>query len=514
MPRYAAIDIGSNSVRMEAAETVPGRSATILASGREVTRLGVSVFRTGRISQEAMELVCGVLKRMSQTYQKLDVAGVRAVATSAVRDASNQSEFIARASEAIGEPVEIISGPEEARLIHLGVQSRWQHPNKRIMIVDVGGGSGEIILGENGEMREGISRPLGAVRLTEVFLKSDPPAEAELRRLDKFIEEKIENALNRIGLTPFDRVISTSATAAAVVCAVNRIPRSKRESADRLKATTRQVRLFYKDISERNLNSRRKIPGIGPRRAEIIVGGTAVFLRIMEAFRLHAMYYSVAGVRDGIIADLAARGVGRDLSRLTREQLQVVEGMCRKYAAPIRHARKVALFSNILFDCLQPLHRLPRDSGRLLHAAAYLRDTGHFISDTGHHKHSAYLVSNSDMPGFTDQERLLIGLLCRYHRKSLPAPRHEPFQSLAPELKRAVLMLTPLLRIADGLDSSQEQKVERMECSLRSGSVVLALQGSGDIDLEMWAAERAADTFRQIYNYPITLSRRRGQTAS
>ncbi|MGH9630869.1 MAG: Ppx/GppA phosphatase family protein [Bryobacteraceae bacterium] len=513
MPRYAAIDIGSNSVRMEVAEAIPGRPAAILASDREVTRLGASVFRTGRISEEAMGFVCGVLKRMSQAYQRLDMAGVRAVATSAVRDASNQAEFIARASEALGTPVEIISGPEEARLIHLGVQSRWPHPKKRIMIVDVGGGSAEIILGENGEMREGISRPLGAVRLTEVFLKSDPPGEAELRRLNKFIDEKIESALNRIGLAPFDRVIATSATAAAVVSAANRIPRAKRETADRLKATTRQVRLFYNDIIERNVNSRKKIPGIGPRRAEIIVGGAAVFLRILEAFRLHAMYYSVAGVRDGIIADLTARGVRRELSRLTREQLQVVEAMCRKYSVQVRHARKVAQFSNILFESLEPLHRLPRDFGRLLHAAAYLRDTGHFISDTGHHKHSAYLVSNSDMPGFTDQERAVIGLLCRYHRKSLPAARHEPYQSLPAELKRAVLMLTPLLRMADGLDSSQEQKVERIECSLRNGSVVLAVEGSGDTDLEMWAAERAADTFRQIYNYPMALTKRRRQSA-
>src|SRR5918999_5360269 len=141
-----------------------------------------------------MTFVCQVLRRMAAAYSELDVMGVRAVATSAVRDASNQAEFIERASAALGAPVEIISGPEEARLIHLGVQARWPHPNETILVIDVGGGSAEFIVGEKGDLKEGVSRPLGAVRLKEVFLKSDPPAEIELHRLDKFIDEKFEPA--------------------------------------------------------------------------------------------------------------------------------------------------------------------------------------------------------------------------------------------------------------------------------------------------------------------------------
>src|SRR4051812_19173904 len=207
MPRYAAIDIGSNSVRMQAAEVIPGSPTRELASDREVTRLGESVFRQGRISDEAISFVCQVLKRMVDTYSKLEVIGVRAVATSAVRDASNQAQFITRASEVLGTPVEIISGAEEARLIHLGVQARWPHPKETILIIDVGGGSAEFIVGENGEMKEGVSRPLGAVRLNEVFLKSDPPTKVELTRLAKFINDKFEPARQRIAGFKFDRVI-------------------------------------------------------------------------------------------------------------------------------------------------------------------------------------------------------------------------------------------------------------------------------------------------------------------
>src|ERR1019366_7789888 len=191
MPRYASIDIGSNSVRMEAAEVSAGQTSRILASERQVTRLGASVFRTGRISQEAMDMICGVLGGMAQQYKRLDVKAVRAVATAAVRDAGNQHEFIARASAALGTDVEIISGQEEARLIHLGVKSRWPHPKELFLIVDIGGGSAEIILRENERIGQAFSKPLGALRLQELFLKSDPPRPTELHRLGGYIAGRI-----------------------------------------------------------------------------------------------------------------------------------------------------------------------------------------------------------------------------------------------------------------------------------------------------------------------------------
>ncbi|HUS05587.1 MAG TPA: Ppx/GppA phosphatase family protein [Bryobacteraceae bacterium] len=506
MPRYGAIDIGSNSLRMQVAEVLPGSAPTILTADREVTRIGEGVFRAGVIPEKTIDFVCSVLTRMAATYQKLEIVAIRAVATSAVRDASNQSEFVERASEAAGTPVEIISGPEEARLIHLGVQSRWPQPKQRVLIVDVGGGSAEIISAEHGVMVEGVSRPLGAVRLTEVFLKTDPPTSKDIHRLEQFIDEKMEPALKRMGGQHVDRAIATSATAAAIVCAVNRIPRPRREEADRLRATLTQVKGFYRELCHKDLNARRKIAGVGPRRAEIITAGTAVFLRVLERFRLASLYYSAAGVRDGIIADLASRGLG-EVSRLNRGQLRVVEAMSRKYGVQVKHGRKVAAIGHTLFENLHPVHKLAPDSGRLLEAAAYLHDTGHFVSDTGHHKHSSYLVLNSDMPGFTDLERRLVGLLCRYHRKSMPSPRHEQFQSLSADDKRTLQMLAPLLRIADGLDSGREQKVEEVECQLNNGAVSLVVRGEGDLDLETWAAERAGDVFRQVYNLPLTLVR-------
>jgi len=509
MPRYAAIDIGSNSIRMEAAEVTPGQPARILASDREVTRLGESVFRTGAVSEDAMKTACTVLARMAALYRKLDVIGVRAVATSAIRDTRNQREFLARASAAAGAAVEIISGREEARLIYLGIESTWPQKGKRTLVIDIGGGSAEIVGAEDGRLREAYSKPLGAVRLHEIFLKDDPPSERQLHQMHEYIQAKLDRPVERLGRTGWDRAIATSATAAAVASAVARLPRSKRDNVDRLRLPTPQVRRLYRKLAGLNLAERRKITGVGPRRAEIIVPGVAVLLRFLEDFRIRAVYYSRAGVRDGIIADLAARNVGAELARLSRDQRREVEELGRRYGVSLEHARKVADIANMLFTALGPLHALPPASGKLLEAAAFLIDVGHYVSDTGHHKHSFYVVSNSDIAGFTERERLLVACLCRYHRKTLPSPVHPAYQALSAEEKRTLLLLTPILRLADNLHRSREQRIRAVECRMRDGAVVLQVHASHSIDLEQWAAERAGEAFRQIYNRPISVVRAR-----
>jgi exopolyphosphatase/guanosine-5'-triphosphate,3'-diphosphate pyrophosphatase len=509
MPRYAAIDIGSNSVRMEAAEVAPGQLPRVLASDREVTRLGESVFRHGSVSEEAMHSTCAVLARMAELYRRLDVVGVRVVATSAIRDTRNKREFLQRASEAAGSPVEVISGREEARLIHLGVESSWPQAGKRVLIVDIGGGSAEIVAAEGGVLREAFSRPLGAVRLYENFLKDDPPTPRQLHQMHDYIGEKLSSAVRRLAGWRWDRAIATSATASAVSSAVARVSRSQREEIDRLRISTAQVRRLYATLAALNLAGRRKITGIGPRRAEIVVPGIAVLLDFMQAFRLRSVYYSRAGVRDGIIADLALRNVGAELSRMNRDQRREVENMGRRFGVSCEHARKVAGISNLLFTALQPLHQLPPACGKLLEAAAHLLDVGHYVSNSSHHKHSYYVVSNSDMAGFTERERMLIAHLCRYHRKNMPSAMHSAYQGLPAEEKRMLLLLIPLLRLADNLDRSHERRIDKLECRARDGEVTLQVSSRGDIDLEQWGAERASEVFRQVYNRQIVLTKAR-----
>jgi exopolyphosphatase / guanosine-5'-triphosphate,3'-diphosphate pyrophosphatase len=509
VPRYAAIDIGSNSIRMEAAEAAPGQPIRVLGSDREVTRLGESVFRNGSVSEDAMRATLTVLARMAALYRKLEVTAVRAVATSAIRDTHNQKEFLERSSEAAGTRVEIISGREEARLIHLGVESVWPQNGRRALLIDIGGGSAEIIASEDGRLREAFSKPLGAVRLKEIFLKDDPPSPRQIREMHEYIQEKLAGAVRRLGGAGWDRAIATSATAAAAASAVSRVPRSKRDEVDRFRVASSELKRLYERLAQANLADRRKVTGIGPRRAEIIVPGLAVLLDFMRQFRLPAVYYSRAGVRDGIIADLAARNVGAERSRLSRDQRREVEEMARRYGVSIDRARNVAHVANLIFTALDTVHGLPPAVGKLLEAAAYLLDVGHYVSSASHHKHSHYLVANSDMAGFTERERVLIAALCRYHRKALPNPLHKEFQALTADERRTLTLLIPILRLADNLEGAHHQRIQSVETRIRDDEVTLLVHSTGDLDLEEWRAERAGEAFRQIYNRDVNVAKAR-----
>lgn len=509
MSRYAAIDIGSNSIRMLAAEMNPHQPMQILAADRQVVRLGTSVFREGRLSAASIDLACQVLARMAGEYRKFEVLGVRAVGTAALRDASNKNEFLSRASEVLGSPVEVISGLEEARLIQLGVQLRWPHPTKRVLILDIGGGSAELILAEHGHFVDAFSKPLGAVRLTELFLKSDPADPREIARMQRYIQERISGPVARLMQADVDRMIATSSTAAAAVCAVNQVKRSKRDEADRMPATGRKIRDLFQQISELDLAARARVPGIGPRRAEIVVAGVAVLNEIMQGLRMPRVYYSAAGVRDGIIADLSRRKVGMEKARLDADQRRVVRSVARQYGQSMPHVKRVAELSSGLFEGLRPLHRLPPHKGRILEAAGYLYNIGHFVNEARHHRHSMYLVANSDLPGFDDNEHITIAVLCRYHRKSMPSPTHEIFQSLAPDERRTVELLTPLLRLAVALDQSQEQRVERVETQIMDATVELRLYSDRDVDIEQWHAGQHSGVFQQVYGLPLSVKVRR-----
>ena len=505
MSRYAAIDIGSNSIRMLAAEVGPDGEMIPLAAERQVVRLGAGVFREGKLSSASMDAACDALEMMAAKYSKLDLLAVRAVGTAALRDAGNQPEFLARASTILGTPVEIISGLEEARLVHLGVQSQWPHPEQRILIVDVGGGSAEIVLADGGHIVDSFSKPLGAVRLTELFLKSDPPDPRELARLENYIRERIAAPAARMGTTKIDRMIATSSTAAAIVCAVNHVWRSKREHADRLAATGPQIRRLYKEVTSMSLADRRAIVGIGPRRAEIIVAGAAVLNQFVELLQLPRLYYSTAGVREGVIADLAHRRVGLAQARLDADRRRVVQGISRRYGISAPHTRKVAWLAVTIFERLRALHGLPPAHGQLLEAATYLYNIGHFVNESRHHKHSLYLVANSDLAGFSEWERMVIANLCRYHRKSMPQPAHPEFQMLDAEGRRAVVLLAPLLRLALALDQSQDQRVEDVHVTTQDKTVEIYLRSSKDLDVEEWHAAQVGPVFRESYGLQLAI---------
>ena len=500
MNRYGAIDIGSNSIRMQAAEVVAGEPIKTLAEDREVTRLGESVFKDGVVSPEAMDLTGRVLRRMADGLKACGVDVFRAVATSAVRDARNQDEFLLRAQLALGgvRP-EIISGAEEARLIHLGVQTRWPHPSERTLIIDIGGGSAEVIESNAGEVQSALSKPLGAVRLTRLFFSEDPPSPKALQQFEDFVLEKTAAIKSEISGGPFDRVIATAATGAAVIRAVEDISTSDGEKADRVSVDTAQVRGLYESLARKNLRERQSTTGIGARRAEIVVAGAGVLALLLEGLGAEQCAHSSAGVRDGVIADLAAHAQEFSRQHLDADQRQTVRRLASRCGVDPAHSECVARLAGRLFEALQPLHQLGPEYGGLLEAAAYLHDAGHFVSSTRHHRHSFYLVANADLPGFVADDRFFIANLCRYHRKNMPKSSQENFNDLSAQRQQALLLLIPVLRIADSLDRSHRQLVAGVEVEAGPEEVTLRLSGSGDLALEQWAAEQHAGVFAQVY---------------
>lgn len=506
MPRYGAVDIGSNSIRMQAAEVDPGEPPRLLAEDREVTRLGESVFQQGVVSPAAMDQTGRVLRRMADALRACEVAAFRAVATSAVRDARNQDEFLLRCQLALGgvQP-EIISGGEEARLIHLGVQTQWPEAGNDKLIIDIGGGSAEIIESRGGEAVNALSKPLGAVRLTQMFFSEDPPSARSLQQFTEYVREKLAPVARQIRCERSDHVIVTAATAAAVVRAIQGLPSSNGAEADRRSVETADVRELFSTLARQNLRGRQAINGIGPRRAEIIIAGAGVLALILESLSVESCFYSVAGVRDGVIADLAARAALLDRAGLDADQRQSVRRLAVRCGVAPEHAERTAGLAGQLFGGLQSLHQLGSEYGRMLEAAAYLHDVGHFVSSTRHHRHSFYLVSNSDLPGFNNRERVFVANLCRYHRKNMPKSSQENFAKLDAEQQSALLRLIPLLRIADSLDRGHRQVVDSVKASVAPDQVALELTTSGDAALEQWAAEQHKEVFAEVYGKDLVV---------
>src|SRR6266536_3049248 len=316
MPTFAAIDIGSNSVRLKIARLVGHRLREIVED-REVTRLGESVFRSGFLSPEAMENTIKVLRRFHRTVQREGADVVRVVATSALRDARNSRAFLEWVRSATGWKVEIISGLEEARLIHLGLVSGLRISASPALMMDLGGGSCELTLSSNGRIRETVSLPLGAVRLTNEFLRHDPPRKPELQRLRGFIGKEIGRVQERITRSRPKMVIATSGTAESLAAIAKGLYKNKGRAT--VAVTRLQARRIAKMLSRRSVEDRRKLAGVGPRRAEIIVAGAEVYAQLLEQYHLPGFRFSSLGLRDGILAQMVADHATHPVKRIEAE---------------------------------------------------------------------------------------------------------------------------------------------------------------------------------------------------
>jgi exopolyphosphatase / guanosine-5'-triphosphate,3'-diphosphate pyrophosphatase len=516
MPTFAAIDIGSNSCRLAIASAERHRLKTLLED-REVTRLGESVFETGMISPEAMANTIKALRRFHKSVGTFVVDKVRVVATSAMRDARNSEAFRAWVKSSTGWDIEVISGLEEGRLIHMGLISQVPAARDRCMMIDLGGGSCEITLSDHGRILEMVSLPLGAVRLQQEFLPNDPPTKEDVARLRKYIDRELKRAERKLGRPKVKAVIATSGTAASLAEAsplfgAAVLPGRRSGAASKVIAPVRtllpmeakavDVRHLADRLLKMNNIERAAIPGIGPRRSEIIIGGAQVYAMLMERLELKSFRYSPAGLRDGMLAQMLSDvDVRASVHRTVEaERAEGVLQVCKRYGVDLKIAEPVTEHAQLLFDHLARVHELPEEYRIWLSAAAMMQPVGKFMNHQGHHRHTQYIIANSEIFGFSPDQRAIVAAIARYMGKSRPEPMDRPMRYVPLEEHEHVTRAIVLLRLALALNQDRASAALKVRTRVYPKRVILELVAArGGAELEAWSLKKEGDYFREVF---------------
>jgi len=488
-----AIDVGTNSVKLELARPLPNGSFETLHDERDPVRPGEGVFKTGWIDKDVAERLLSTLRRYGALCRRFH-ARVRAVATSAVREAKNREEIIRRARAEAGLNLEVVSGREEARLICLGVlHGRPAH--SRALCVDIGGGSTEVASAIGPRPINLWSISLGAVRLTELFDSSGKVSARQLARMREYTGEVVGHRLpKRPGRFP-KHALGSSGTIKAVI--------SFAAPEGTAHVAAEHVTRAIPHLVEMGPEGRRK--RFEPRRADIIVAGAVILEAVASHLELESITAVDAGLRDGILVDLMQR-------HETSESwtTEAAEALGRRFQYDEAHGRQAARISLALFDALRSKLALPTSARTLLEVAALLHDVGNAVSYAKHHRHSYYVINNADIPGLTDREREIVACVARFHRRrNLPDAGHPDMANLTRAEAQLVRKLAALLRVADSLDRSHNQPVRDARVTSRGENALLHLDVRGHVDLELWDFEREAKVFRDVFGRKIGLKLRR-----
>ncbi len=511
MATFAAVDIGSNSCRLKIASVQMHRLKTLFED-REVTRLGESVFQTGMISPEAMAGTIRALKRFHKAVQLHVADKVRVVATSAMRDARNAEAFTEWVKSATGWDVEVISGLEEGRLIHLGVVTHEVGARGRCLMIDLGGGSCEVTFSDGGRIKTMVSMPLGAVRLQEEFLKTDPPAKGDVARLKQFIERELRRGERKLGMPRVGIVVATSGTAAALAEACGHVRKGgagKKTLAKRrldrmgtLTAETGEVRRLADRMAKMSNAEREAVPGVGPKRSEIIVGGALVYASLLERLGLKGFRYSGLGLRDGMLAQMLAEVDLRTSvhQKIESERWAGVLEVCERYGIEQRKVEPVRQHVVELFHALAGVHELPEEYRLWLEAAAMMHDAGKFMNHQGHHRHTQYIIANSEIFGFSPEQRGIVSAIARYLGKTQPEPLDRLMRAIPVAEHGHVVRAVVLLRLAVALNQDRASAVVQMRTRVYPKRVLLELvPGRGGAELEAWSLKKEAAYFREVF---------------
>lgn len=509
MSKLAVIDIGTNSIHMVLAEILPDASFKILDRFKDMTRLGNGAFATKRLADEVMARALDVLKTLVTLARHKGFDRVIAIATSAVREAENGGEFVAMILEETGLRVRVISGAEEARLIFLGVKHSIALPDGPTLIVDIGGGSVELIVGNREGMLHGASLKLGAIRLANQYLPKTPPSESMMQTLEHAVLTHLRDAVTSFKTPQFLSLIATSGMAGNIGEIIH-LHHTGRPLPQHNLATVslKDIRVLQAQLAQASVKSRLAIPGLDPKRVDTLLPATVLLRRLLELSNLSELTLCDKAIREGVIYDFIVRhreGLKAE-SEIPDVRRRTVIGLARRCHAPEIHSLHVAELALSLFDQTQRVHRLGPQERTWLEYAAILHDVGYLINLRQHHKHAYYLITHSDLAGLAAEEIGVIAAVARYHRRALPALKHEEFNRLTPRLQRVVKVLASLLRIADGLDRTHFSLVQQVKVKFGK-QITIEVHLTGDAEMELWAAKSRADLFEQVFHRRVELSR-------
>jgi len=505
MAKLAVIDIGTNSIHMVLAEILPDASYKIVDHFKDMTRLGNGAFATRRLSDEAVARGLDVLKTLVTLARNKGFERIIAVATSAVREAQNGGDFVDMVAEQTGLTVRVISGVEEARLIFVGVKHSLPLPEGPTLVVDVGGGSVELVVGNKDGLLHAKSLKLGAIRLADQFLSKTPPSDTMMRGLEEAVTHQLIAALDSFKVKRFDWLVATSGMAGNLGEIIHwRHSGRALPQVNLATVTLKDVRAVEAELAHSSLKARSAMPGLDPKRVDTLLPATVVLRRLLELAGLERMTLCDKAIREGVIYDFIDRhreGLKAE-SDIPDVRRRNVMGLARRCQAPEVHSLHVASLALRLFDHTKTLHGMGQQERDWLEYAAVLHDIGYLINPRQHHKHAYYLIRNSDLGGLTAEDIDVVANVARYHRRALPVFKHEAYAQLTPRLKRVVKALSSLLRIADALDRTHFSVVHTVNVTIGK-TVVIEATVSGDAEMELWTATNRADLFEQVFRRPV-----------
>jgi exopolyphosphatase/guanosine-5'-triphosphate,3'-diphosphate pyrophosphatase len=506
--RIAAIDIGTNSVHMIVVRVRADLSFEIIDREKAMVRLGAGGLDGRALTAETMSAALQALTTFKRLAESHGVDRILAVATSATREAENGGPFLKRIERETGIRPLVITGAEEARLIHQAAVYGVDVGSGRAVVIDIGGGSVEITLGTATSIQVARSFKIGAIRLTERFVRSDPLSKRDERRLEKFILGEIDRHCEQITTIGFDRVIGTSGTILSMgVVAATAARGGPPTELRNLRVSAKQLRRLRKTVRELDLASRLRMPGLDPRRADLVVAGAVLLDTILRRLDASELTLCDLALREGLILDYVRRN-RRQIAKVDsipdvrrRSTLELAE-RCNYFPAHAHHVARLAL---ALFDQTRAQHGMTDREREWLEYAALMHDLGVHISYGRHHRHSYYLIKHGDLRGFEPDEIEVMALVARYHRRGTPKRTHEEYAQLAPRLRRTVRVLASILRVAESLDRSHAQVISALELQDRGDDLLLQLRTSGDAELEIWATNRHLRPFEKLVQKPIRL---------